>query len=398
MKIYLVGGAVRDELLGLKPNDLDWVVVGATEQQMLDLGYSKVGADFPVFLNPDTGEEYALARRERSTGPGYNDFEVEFSPDVTIEEDLRRRDFTINAIAKDMETGELIDPFSGVEDLRKRVLRMVDVSSFAEDPVRVLRLARFAAKFPAFKIDAYTLMETLEVELKYVTAERVGLELSKALMCAKPSRFFDVLFGDIGFIADDWFLEIRQLIGVPQPIKWHAEGDAYIHTMMVLDSAAKHNEPLEVRLGCLLHDVGKFITKGPSHPAHEILGVPLAIDFCNRLKLSADLRKFAMMATKYHMHVHKAYELRGKTYIKVYEDIKNKPLEIASIIARVAFHDNEGRLPYEGYGNRAEEFFDNIEKLICVKLSNKYSPEEIEAMSIDNRKNKLHNLRLEALK
>lgn len=366
---------------------------------MLNLGYSRVGSAFPVFLHPETGEEYALARRERSTGPGYNDFEVEFSPDVTIEEDLVRRDFTMNAIAQDMETGGYIDPFNGIGDINQRIICHVHERSFAEDPVRVLRLARFSAKFPSFRIAENTKLNACHSgNLHNATAERVGLELSKALMTVKPSNFFDTLFTEIG-IRNNWFSEIFDLRNVPQPIKWHAEGDAYTHTMMVLNSAAKHNAPLEVRLGCLLHDVGKATTKDtwPSHPAHEIRGVPLAEAFCDRLKLSNDLKKAAVMATKHHGHVHKAFELNPKTYIKIYEDIKSNALYLAEIISQVAFHDNEGKLPYEAYTEQDRFFMDGIKELTEVKLSTYYSQNEIDQMSIDKRKQMLHKLRLLSL-
>lgn len=397
MKVYACGGQIRDELLGLVPKDRDFVVTGATQEQMLDLGFKKVGADFPVFLEPNTGEEYALARRERSTGPGYNDFEVEFSPDVTIEEDLYRRDFTMNAIAKDIETREIIDPLDGQKHIKERKIVITNPKAFLEDPVRILRMARFIAQYPALTIEDETWAYAFQGDISDATAERVQLELIKALMGAKPSKFFDILSKLSGFTS--WFPEVFDLIGVPQPLKYHLESCAYGHTMLVLDSAAKHNASLEVRFGCLVHDFGKATTREswPSHPAHEIRGVPLVHAFCDRLKICNDLRKAGTKSAQYHMHVHKAFELKPKTYVKVFEDIKSDAINLAGIITSVAWHDNEGKLPWEHYGHKAEYFFDSIEELTGIKLSNEYSQEEIDTMSIDKRKQVLHNMRLKAI-
>lgn len=397
MKVYLVGGAVRNEIMGIPAKDNDYVVVGATEQDMLDLGYSKVGADFPVYLHPETGEEYALARRERSTGTGYNDFEVEFGPDVTLEEDLGRRDFTMNAIAKDAETGEIIDPFGGVEHIRKRLIHIVHDKAFEEDPVRTLRLARFKAQYPAFEITAHTRNQAFLTKIESATAERVNLELSKALMGAKPSGFFDTLY-DISKLWF-WFQELSELKGVPQPIKWHAEGDAYTHTMMVLDSAAKHNESLEIRFGSLVHDFGKAATwpsKLPSHPGHEEAGVPLVHSFCDRLKISNDLRQAGALSAKYHGHVHKADIMNAKTFVKIFEEFKKNDKD-SWTVARVAWHDNEGKLPYESHGNLSWNFRNAIQRIREVKLSGFFNPEDIEAMSIEQRKQTLHKLRIRAV-
>ena len=396
--IYLVGGAVRDELLGLEPKDRDFVVVGSTEEEMLALGFSKVGADFPVFLHPDTGEEYALARRERSTGPGYNDFEVEFSPDVTIEEDLGRRDFTMNAIAKDIETSEYIDPYNGQNDIQFRKLTMVHEKAFLEDPVRILRMARFTSQFPAFRVSYSTEKAARIGNIGFATPERVTKELEKALMGAKPSEFFDTLFS-IGQ-TEAWFKEIFALWGVPQPIKYHAEGCAYQHTMMVLDSAAKHNESLEVRFGCLVHDLGKALTpkhKLPRHLGHEAAGVQPTNDLCDRLKLSNDLRQAGTLSAKFHMICHKAYEMGPKGYVNTFESFRNC-VDISEIVAKVAWHDNQGRLPYESYNGENERFVSVLKHLKTIKLSADYSSEQIEAMSIENRKGTLHKMRLNAVK
>ena len=248
MKIYLVGGAVRDELLGLTVHERDWVVVGAQPQELLDLGYKPVGKDFPVFLHPQTNEEYALARTERKTGPGYRGFDTRFSPDVTLEQDLERRDLTINAIAKDVETNTLIDPFGGERDLRERTLRHVS-KAFIEDPVRVLRAARFAARFAplGFTVAPETMQLMREIaargELEALVSERVWQEMHKALQMPAPWKFFEVLreANALPII----FPEIEALFGVPQPEKWHPEIDAGIHTLMVLEQACRlSNDPI----------------------------------------------------------------------------------------------------------------------------------------------------------
>lgn len=399
MTTYLVGGAVRDEILGLEPKDRDYVVTGTTEQAMLDAGFSKVGAEFPVYLHPETGEEYALARRERSTGPGYNDFVVEFSPDVTIEEDLARRDFTMNAIAKNIETDEYIDPFEGREYIARRVIHNVTDESFVEDPVRILRLARFAAQFPAFRISDSTIRNARRGNLSDATPERVAAEFIKALNAIKPSKFFDVLSST--FHLRSWFEEIDNLIPVPAgSLKWHAEGDSYIHTMMVLDSAARMEESLEVRFGCLVHDLGKALTpveKWPKHHGHEAAGVEPTNALCDRLKLPNDLRQAGTMSARYHMHVHNAYKMAEKGWVKAYEGFRNC-LTVAEIVGRVSFHDNEGRLPYtEGYENH-EMFVSIMRHLSQVKLSRDYTPEQIEAMSIQGRKDTLHRMRLNSVR
>lgn len=399
MKIYLVGGAVRNEILGIPAKDNDFVVTGATEQEMLDLGFSKVGADFPVFLHKDTGEEYALARRERSTGNGYNDFEVEFSPDVTIEEDLGRRDFTMNAIAKDIETGALIDPYDGIEDIENRIINTVSHTSFIEDPVRILRMARFSAQFPSFICpELTTIARATHGTLAHATPERVTKELEKALMSYKPSNFFWNLHRSfqLGF----WFPEIDDLMDIPAgSLKHHAEGDAYTHTMMVLDSAAKHNESLEVRFGCLVHDLGKASTpkdKLPKHLGHEAAGVPLVHALCDRLKISNDLRRAGALSAQFHMHVHKAYEMGPKGYVNTFASFRNC-MDVAPIVAKVAWHDNEGRLPYEKYDGEDTKFVMNLFRLAQVKLSNSFSIEEIEQMTVEQRKNVLHKMRLNAV-
>lgn len=398
MKIYLVGGAVRNQLMGLPAHDNDYVVVGSTEAEMLALGYEKVGADFPVFLHPETGEEYALARTEKSTGEGYNDFEVDFNPNVTIEQDLERRDFTMNAIAQDIETGEYIDPFDGIEDIKDRRISMTNPKAFLEDPVRILRLARFASQYPAFKMDDDTFFKAITGSTRGATAERVYAELVKGLMGQKPSNFFDVLKETNRL--KDWFPEIANLIDVTQPIKWHAEGDAYTHTMMVLDSAAKHGETLAIRFGALVHDLGKGVTplhKLPAHHGHEDAGVPLVEALCERMKVPNAIRDSAKLSTKHHGHVHKMNEVNDKTIVKWFDDFR-KHVDYAWDVGRVAWHDNEGKLPYHKAGNNSWDFWNKIQKISYVKLSNSFSQEEIDAMPIDRRKDVLRKLRINSIR
>lgn len=394
-KIYLVGGAVRDKLMGLTPKDNDYVVVGSTPEEMLAEGFQQVGADFPVFLHPETKEEYALARTEVSTGPGYLDFKVDFNPNTTIEEDLKRRDLTINAIAIDMETGALVDPYSGMDDIKKRVLKMVNPNAFEEDPVRVFRLARFKARFPAFEIDDATYGKAMDMYTLDVTPERVGIEFMKALQTVQPSKFFDTL-GGMGHTH--FFDEVFELIGVPQPLKWHAEGDAFTHTMMVLDAAARDNMPIEVLFGALVHDLGKGTTYAdilPSHHGHEERGVPLVAKFVDRLKLGNEFKRIGQMVARYHTHVHNVYKLNPKTFVKVFDDIKSH-VDDARWIAQVAFYDNAGKLPYSPYGDkhRAFEFFVNAAN---VSLSSGYEIDVIQKMSIDARKNNHHRLKVAAV-
>ncbi|MPQ77370.1 multifunctional CCA addition/repair protein [Hydrogenovibrio sp. JE_KL2] len=321
MQIYLVGGAVRDELLGLKPHEHDWVVVGASPQELLDKGFQQVGKDFPVFLHPDTKEEYALARTERKAGKGYHGFEVFADPSVTLEDDLIRRDLTINAIAKSDE-GELIDPYGGVKDLEDRKLRHVS-DAFVEDPLRVLRVARFAAKLAPF---GFTLAEETRAlmqemvhsgELSDLTPERVWQEVTKALKTAKPSIFFEVL-NEVGAVAV-LFPELYQLHDVTQPVQYHPEGDVWIHTMMVLDAAADLSDSLNVRFAALVHDLGKGITPKelwPKHHGHEKAGLPLVKAMSERYRLPKQTLSFALKVTEYHGIVHKVLDSEGKPHLK----------------------------------------------------------------------------------
>ena len=317
MKIYRVGGSVRDELLGRPVVDLDFVVVGATPEQMLAEGYRPVGRDFPVFLHPQTNEEYALARTERKSGRGYHGFVFHAAPDVTLEQDLARRDLTINAIAQDGD-GKLIDPYGGQRDLRAGVLRHVG-PGFAEDPLRVLRVARFAARFD-FVVAAETEARMREIassgELQALTPERVWQELSRALMEKLPSRFFSVL-RSCGAL-EQLFPEIDALFGVPQPAAHHPEIDTGVHVLQALDFSAAAGYTLAVRFAVLAHDLGKAVTSPsawPRHIGHEVTGMALAEQMSERLRVPIDCRDLARLAARYHGIVHHADELRAATLL-----------------------------------------------------------------------------------
>lgn len=324
MKTYCVGGAVRDELLGLPVKDKDFVVVGATPPAMLDAGYRPVGKDFPVFLHPKTHDEYALARTERKTGAGYKGFAVHASPEVTLEEDLARRDLTINAIAKDAD-GKLIDPFNGVADLKTRTLRHVS-DAFAEDPVRILRAARFAARFTEFSVAPETLKLMQQMvqngEVDALVPERVWQELSKGLMEQKPSRMFEVLraCGALQKILP----ELDKLWGVPQPPQHHPEIDTGVHVMMVIDYAAKQNFTLPVRFAALMHDLGKGTTPAdllPRHIGHEVRSVDLLKDICKRLRVPNDCRELAHIVAKFHGKLHQISKMRPGTLLEFLIDL-----------------------------------------------------------------------------
>jgi tRNA nucleotidyltransferase (CCA-adding enzyme) len=324
MQVYLVGGAVRDEQLGIPHKERDWCVVGATPDELLAQGYQQVGKDFPVFLHPNTGEEYALARTERKTAPGYHGFAFDCSPDVSIEDDLLRRDLTINAIAKDT-SGTLIDPYNGVRDIENRVLRHVS-DAFAEDPVRILRVAKFAARFKrlGFSIAAETrdLMRRMvgDGEVDALVPDRVWRETEAALRGPDVRVFFEVLreCGALRVLLP----EVDVLFGIPQPPQWHPEIDTGVHVLMVLDQAEAISGDLEVRFAALTHDLGKGNTpknKLPSHPGHEIRGCKLIRDIADRLPVPKTSRDVALLVAEFHTHCHRALELRAKTILKVLE-------------------------------------------------------------------------------
>lgn len=326
MNIYLVGGAVRDKLLGLTPKEKDWVVVGATPEEMLNQGYKQVGKDFPVFLHPNTHEEYALARTERKTAPGYKGFEFHASQDVTLEQDLLRRDLTINALAED-ENGNIIDPYNGRQDLENRILRHVS-DAFNEDPVRILRVARFAARFASFGFSVHkTTNEHMRQmvksgEVDALVSERVWKELESALQTDAPQVFFTAL-KDCGAL-EKLFPEIHNLFGVPQPEKHHPEIDTGVHTLMVLEQAAKLSTDPVTRFAAVMHDLGKGVTpkeEWPKHIEHEEKGVPLINQLCDRLRIPNDYRELAVHAARYHLLCHRARELRADTILKLFKNI-----------------------------------------------------------------------------
>jgi tRNA nucleotidyltransferase (CCA-adding enzyme) len=348
MQIFTVGGAVRDELLGRPVQDRDYVVVGASPAEMLAQGFRQVGKDFPVFLHPKTQAEYALARTERKTGHGYTGFAFHAAPEVTLAEDLARRDLTINAIAR-AEDGALTDPYGGVADLAARVLRHVG-PAFTEDPVRILRVARFAARFTEFTVAPETVQlmrrMVVEGEVDHLVAERVWQELARGLMEAQPSRMFDVL-RDCGALAR-LLPELDRLFGVPQRAEYHPEIDTGVHVMMVLDCAAARGGALPVRLAALLHDLGKGTTppaEWPRHIAHEVRSVKLAESVCARLKVPAECRDLAVLVARYHGDIHRAAELRPDTMVRLFEscDALRRPQRFEQLLQACAA-DFNGRL------------------------------------------------------
>jgi tRNA nucleotidyltransferase (CCA-adding enzyme) len=325
MQVYLVGGAVRDALLGREVKEKDYVVVGGSAEELLAAGYRAVGRDFPVFLHPDTQAEHALARRERKTGPGYRGFVTEFTPDITLEEDLLRRDLTINAIAQHAD-GSLVDPYGGQRDLAARVLRHVS-PAFGEDPVRILRVARFAARFAplGFSVHESTralMQQMVEAgEAAALVPERVWQETERALGESRPEVFFEVLRG-CGALKVI-FPEVDRLFGVPQPPQWHPEVDTGVHVMLCLKRAAHLDAPVTVRFAVLAHDLGKGTTppdQWPRHVMHESRGLPLVDALCSRLKVPTAHRELARMTCQQHTNVHRALELRPETVLKLLEE------------------------------------------------------------------------------
>jgi tRNA nucleotidyltransferase (CCA-adding enzyme) len=351
VKTYLVGGSVRDELLGLPVQDHDYVVVGASPEDMERLGYRPVGKDFPVFLHPQTNEQYALARTERKISRGYKGFEVFTSPQVTLQEDLARRDLTINSIAKD-ETGHIIDPFNGVADLEAGILRHVS-PAFSEDPVRILRAARFAARF-GFHLAPETLALMNDMvhngEVDALVPERVWQELARGLMENHPSRMFYVL-RECGALARI-MPEVDVLFGVPQPAHAHPEIDTGVHIMMAIDYAASKNYSLPVRFATLMHDLGKGTTppeEWPRHIGHEARSIELTKNLCERIRVPKDSRDLALLVARYHGDVHRAEELRAATVADILQgvDAYRKPARFEEFLQACAC-DFHGRPGYAG--------------------------------------------------
>ena len=351
MKVFLVGGAVRDALLGLSGFDRDWLVVGSTPEEMVSLGYQTVGKDFPVFLHPDTREEYALARTERKTARGYKGFSVYATPDVTLEEDLARRDLTINAIAQDPLTGQIFDPYGGRQDLSHKVLRHV-TAAFREDPVRILRIARFAARFPDFSLapETLALMRAMvdEGEVDALVSERVWQEMARGLMGKQPSRMLQVLraCGALQRLLP----EVDRLYGVPQRAQYHPEIDTGIHLEMVLDQSARCDATLEVRFACLCHDLGKGTTPAdilPRHIGHEQRSVKLLQSICERWRVPVECKELAEVVAREHGNIHQSLEFGAEALLRLLVrcDALRRPARFAQALVACEC-DARGRLGF----------------------------------------------------
>jgi tRNA nucleotidyltransferase (CCA-adding enzyme) len=361
MPVFVVGGAVRDALMGLPVNDRDWVVVGSTPEAMSTQGFLPVGKDFPVFLHPKSREEYALARTERKTARGYKGFAVQADPDVTLEEDLARRDLTVNAMAvpealahalPSAWTGQIVDPYNGQRDLQAKVLRHV-THAFAEDPVRILRVARFAARFADFSIadETMALMRQMveDGEVDHLVPERVWQELAKGLMSERPSRMFEVL-RECGALKA-LLPELDRLWGVPQRPEYHPEVDTGVHMMMVMDMAARLNTPLSVRVACLMHDLGKGTTPAdvlPRHIGHEGRSVKLLQKVCERLRVPTDCKELAEVVAREHGNIHRSAELNAEAVMRLLErcDAIRQPERFARVL-QACECDARGRLGFE---------------------------------------------------
>lgn len=402
MKAFLVGGAVRDLLMSREPNDRDYVVVGATPAEMLAAGFKIVGAEFPVFLHPDTGEEYALARTMRKTTQNGQELTAAFDTSITLADDLCNRDFTCNAIAMDQDSN-IIDPFGGIDDIASKRLRHTS-EAFSDDPVRVLRAARLAAKL-GFSIAPETVALCHQIYaaggLDHLTPERVALEFNKALTTRKPSTFFMELdrFGALATL----FPELAALKGRPQPVEHHLEGDAFAHTMMVVDAAAQRfGDPL-ITFGALVHDFGKALTVDenlPSHLGHEELGIGPVNALADRLKLSNDVRKVGILSARYHTHVHRTSEMSAKKFVDLAEALGGHQHAgtNAQILAAVATADHFGRItaaprePYDAF----TRFPHIIGEVARARVSDRYSRDQIKAMSVPAICNALRHIQIAA--
>jgi tRNA nucleotidyltransferase (CCA-adding enzyme) len=400
MQVYLVGGAVRDALLGLPVKERDWVVVGSTRDELLRLKYREVGRDFPVFLHPDTHEEYALARLERKVSPGYRGFAVEFGPEVSLEEDLARRDLTINAIAQ-AEDGSLLDPYDGRRDLQARVLRHVS-PAFIEDPVRILRVARFAARFSSLGFhvapETMALMRAMveRGEVNALVAERVWQETEKALHEPGAGMFFTVLreCGALKVI----YPEIDALFGVPQPERWHPEIDTGVHTLMVLDQAVRLSSDVKVRFAALVHDLGKAATppaEWPGHKGHEERSVELIEALSERLRLPNEYRDLSVIVARYHGNVHRAFDLRPKTILGILEktDALRRPERFAQALLACEA-DSRGRLGLEQVPYPQREY---LQAARDAAAAIKPTPQDIAEHAGPQIAELLHTRRLEAI-
>ncbi|MGK0398234.1 MAG: tRNA nucleotidyltransferase (CCA-adding enzyme) [Gammaproteobacteria bacterium] len=401
MNTYRVGGCVRDRLLNLPITDIDWVITGATVEQMRNAGYQSVGKDFPVFLHPKTKQEYALARNERKIGPGYHGFEFNTDPTITIEQDLSRRDLTINAIAEDKH-GNLIDPYGGQADLENRILRHVS-DAFSEDPVRVLRIARFASRFHhlGFKLAPETIQLIRKMgesgELGALVAERVWTEMSRALGERNPSIFFETL-RECDVLAT-LFPEIEDLYGVPQTAKYHPEIDTGIHVMMALEKSAELNFDSETRFAVLMHDLGKATTAVdvlPSHHGHEQRGVRLVKSFCKRWKVPKAHTELALITTEYHTHVHRVFDLKPATLLKLFikTDVFRKPERFKKMV-QACSSDARGRTTFENNPYPQAAFVNQLADKLCHADISKVTQSGLEGKALGDA---IYNLRLELIK
>ena len=397
MKVYKVGGAVRDKLLGLPVKDIDWVVVGASARELSELGYTPVGKDFPVFLHPESKEEYALARTERKTGPGYKGFSFDTASSVTLEEDLQRRDLSINALAED-ESGEIIDYFNGREDLEAGVLRHIS-PAFVEDPVRVLRTARFAARFN-FRVAEETieLMHSMSLsgELDSLVSERVWAELEKAPVAPYPVRFIEVL-RECGALKSI-FPEIDRLFGVPQPKKHHPEIDCGIHTLMVLEQACQLSSDPLIRFAALVHDLGKGTTPRdylPGHRGHEERGVKLIEKLCERYRIPKRYRELGMMVSRYHMDCHRATEMRADTLLRKFEEMDafRRPDRFEQVLLSCTA-DIRGRKGNEDHAYPQADYLRKALQAASDVSTREFDSEELNGPQIAQR---LRQLRTEAI-
>ncbi|MBQ0732226.1 MAG: multifunctional CCA addition/repair protein [Oleispira antarctica] len=388
MQTYLVGGAVRDSLLNIAIKDKDWVVVGSTPAELINLGYSQVGADFPVFLHPKTKEEYALARTERKSGSGYQGFNCDFNPDITLEEDLLRRDLTVNAMAQN-DDGSIVDPYNGQRDIKEKKLRHVS-DAFSEDPLRVLRVARFAARFAHL---GFTIAdETIELmrdiansgELALLTPERVWQETERALGESQPWVYFQAL-RDCNALAII-FPELDNLFGIPQPEKHHPEIDCGIHTLMVLEQASKLSSDINVRWASLLHDLGKGLTREeilPSHHGHEQSGEKLVIKLNNRLKTPNEFKDLSRLVCVYHTHVHRAFELKPQTLLKFFNniDLWRKPERLPQILLACKA-DSRGRTGFEDVEYTQVEYITEVAEACIAVTATQFVAQGIQGKAI----------------
>ena len=401
MHVFLVGGAVRDQLLGLEIKDRDFVVINSTPEYMLEKGFTQVGKDFPVFLHPKTNEEYALARTERKEGIGYNGFSCYAGQDVTLEDDLARRDLTINAIAQS-EKGELFDPYAGQEDLKNKLLKHIS-PAFSEDPLRVLRVARFAARYAnlGFTIDPKTLQLMTEIansgELRSLTPERVWTETEKALQSDSPQVYFHILRKCNALAI--LFPEINDLFGVPAPKRWHPEIDTGIHTLMVVQQACLLSDSIAFRFACLVHDLGKALTPKkcwPSHKGHGEKGLAVIKQLTKRLKIPNECRDLALLVSEHHTNIHSAFELESSAMVNIMDkcDAWRKPQRFKQML-QCCIADSKGRtgfelLPYPAADYMWEAFQYALQVDIQAIIKQGHQGIEI--------KNKLNEQRIEQVK